>query len=115
IPASLGVALVTSVVGIITATKISAGLGSHTELDELATSYAHAVQVGELSQANNILAALPSDSAEVIKRAAISASSAAITTSMLVLVVVALAGAIFAWLVIGRRRTPDHIEMTHAA
>ena len=26
-----------------------------------------------------------------------------------------LAGAIFAWVVIGRRRTPDHIEMTHAA
>jgi hypothetical protein len=34
---------------------------------------------------------------------------------MLVLSFVALAGAIFAWVVIGRRRTPDHIEMTHAA
>ena len=35
--------------------------------------------------------------------------------SGLMLSAVALAGAIFAWVVIGRRRTPDHIEMTHAA
>jgi hypothetical protein len=34
---------------------------------------------------------------------------------MLVLAAVALAGAVFAWAVIGRRRTPDHVEMTHAA
>jgi len=33
----------------------------------------------------------------------------------LVLAVVALAGAVFAWVVIGRRRTPDHVQMTHAA
>jgi EmrB/QacA subfamily drug resistance transporter len=115
IPAALGVALVTSIIGTITATKISAGLGSNTELDELATNYAHAIQAGNLSQANDILTALSNDSAEAIKRAAVSASSAAITTSMLALAVVALAGAIFAWVVIGRRRTPDHIEMTHAA
>jgi EmrB/QacA subfamily drug resistance transporter len=115
IPTALGVAIVTSVIGSITATKVSAGLGNHAELDELATSYAHAVQDGNLSQANDILMALPSDSAEAIKRAAASASSAAITTSMLALAVVALAGAIFAWVVIGRRRTPDHIEITHAA
>jgi MFS transporter, DHA2 family, multidrug resistance protein len=115
IPAALGVAFVTSVIGTITATKITAGLGSHAELDELATNYARAVQDGNLSQANDILLTLPSDSAEAIKRAAASASSAAITTSMLALAVIALAGAIFAWLVIGRRRIPDHIEMTHAA
>ena len=46
--------------------------------------------------------------------AVITATSDAITVSMLVLGGVALAGAIFAWVVIGRRRTPDHIEMTHA-
>jgi MFS family permease len=107
IPAALGVALVTSVIGTVTATEITAGLGGHAELGKLATSYAHAVQVGELSQANAILAALPSDSAEAIKRAAVSASSGAITISMLALAVVALAGAIFAWVVVGRRRTPD--------
>jgi EmrB/QacA subfamily drug resistance transporter len=115
IPAALGVALVTSVIGTTTAAEISADLGGHTELRELATSYAQAVQDGHLSQANAILAALPGDSAEAIKRAAVSASSAAITTSMLALAVIALAGAIVAWVVVGRRRTPDHIEMTHAA
>jgi MFS transporter, DHA2 family, multidrug resistance protein len=115
IPAALGMALATSVIGTITTTKVSAGLGDHAELDELATSYAHAVQDGNLLQANDILVALPSGSAEVIKRAAAGASSAAITTSMLALAVIALAGAIFAWVVIGRRRTPDHVEMTHAA
>jgi MFS family permease len=115
IPAALGMALVTSVIGTITATKVGAGLGSHADLDHLATSYAQAVQDGNLSQANDILSALPGDSAEAIKRAAAGASSAAITTSMLALAVIALAGAIFAWVVIGRRRTPDHIEMTRAA
>ncbi|MBO0881384.1 MAG: MFS transporter, partial [Mycobacterium sp.] len=115
IPAALGVALATSVVGTFTATKITAGLGGHAELDEPATSYARAVQDGKLAEASAILARLPSDSAEAIKRAAVSASSTAITTSMLLLAVMALAGATFAWVVIGRRRTPDHIEMTHAA
>jgi hypothetical protein len=42
-------------------------------------------------------------------------ASAAITTSMLVLTGIALAGTVFAWLVIGRRRIPDHIETMHAA
>ena len=55
------------------------------------------------------------DSVDAIKAAAVNASSQAITVSMLVLALVALAGAIFAWVVIGRRRTPDHIEVTHAA
>jgi MFS family permease len=106
IPASLGAALVTSVIGTITATEITAGLGGHPELDELATSYARAIQDGKLSQANGILATLPSDSAEAIRRAAAGASSVAITTSMLALASIALAGAIFAWVCIGRRRTP---------
>jgi hypothetical protein len=114
IPAALGVALVTSVIGTITAARITAGLGGHAELDELAARYVHAVQDGKLVQANGILAMMPRDSAEVIKRAAVSASSAAITTSMLVLAGIALVGAIFALLVIGRRRTPDYIETTHA-
>jgi MFS family permease len=110
IPASLGTALVTSVIGTITATEITAGLGGHPELDELATSYARAIQDGKLSQANGILAALPSDSAEAIRRAAAGASSVAITTSILVLAVIALVGAIFAWVVIGRRRTRGPVQ-----
>jgi hypothetical protein len=34
---------------------------------------------------------------------------------MLVLAAVGLAGALFAWVVIGRRRIPDHNETTDAA
>jgi hypothetical protein len=115
ISVALGLALVTSVIGTVTTTKITADVGNHAELDELATSYAQAVQDGHLSQASDMLATLPSDSAEAIKRAAVGASSAAITTSMLALATIALVGAIFAWVAIGRRRTPDHTEMTHAA
>jgi MFS family permease len=106
VPAALGVAVVTSAIGAITAMKVTAGLGNHAELRELAARYTHAVQDGNLSRANQILAALPADSAEAIKRAAVSASSAAITTSMLVLAVIALAGAALAWAAIGRRRAP---------
>src|SRR5262249_49686148 len=104
IPAALGMALATSVIGTRTASKIGVGLDNRGELRDLATQYAHTVKNGNLSQANHILAALPNDSAEAIRRAAVSASSAAITTSMLVLAAVALMGAVFAWVIIGRQR-----------
>ncbi|MGI9123630.1 MAG: hypothetical protein ACR2JM_02610, partial [Mycobacterium sp.] len=115
IPAALGVALVTSVIGTLTAHKVGASLGERTELRELAAAYADAVQDGDMARADDALAGLPQDSVDVIKHAVVSSASGAITTSMLVLSAVALAGAIFAWRTIGRRRTPDHVEMTHAA
>jgi hypothetical protein len=115
IPAALGVALVTSVIGTLTASKVGPGLGLRTELREVAAEYAGAVQDGDMTRADGILAGLPQDSVDAVKAAVVSATSGAITTSMLVLAAVALAGAVFAWAVIGRRRTPDHVEMTHAA
>lgn len=115
IPAALGVALVTSVIGTLTASKVDGGLGERTELRQIAADYADAVQDGNMARADDVLAGLPQDSVDAIKAAAVNASSQAITISMLVLAMVALAGAIFAWVVIGRRRTPDHIEVTHAA
>lgn len=115
IPAALGVGLVTSIIGTLTASRIDGVLASRPELREQAAQYADAVQDGNLRRADEILAALPADAVEAIKRAAVDASSSAITTSMFVLAFIALAGAIFAWVVIGRRRTPDHIETTHAA
>jgi len=115
IPAALGVALVTSVIGTLTASQVGPGLGLRTELREVAAEYAGAVQDGDMTRADGILAGLPQDSVDAVKAAVVSATSGAITTSMLVLAAVALAGAVFAWAVIGRRRTPDHVEMTHAA
>ena len=115
IPAALGVGLVTSIIGTLTASKVSSGLGSRPDLRDVATRYADAVQDGDKVRAAEALKGLPQDSIDAIKQAVTGAASGAITTSMLVLSFVALAGAIFAWVVIGRRRTPDHIEMTRAA
>ena len=115
IPAALGVALVTSIIGTLTASKVAPGLGSRTELRDIAAQYADAVQDGNMAGADELLTGLPQDSVDAIKEAVVGAASGAITVSMLVLSAVALAGAIFAWTVIGRRRTPDNIEMTQAA
>jgi EmrB/QacA subfamily drug resistance transporter len=115
IPAALGVALVTSVIGTLTASKVGSGLDTRPELQDVAAAYADAVQDGDMTRADAALAGLPQDSIDAIKEAVVGAASGAITTSMLVLSAVALAGAVFAWRTIGRRRTPDHIEMTQAA
>jgi EmrB/QacA subfamily drug resistance transporter len=113
IPAALGVGLVTSIIGTLTASKIGPGLSA--DLRDTAARYADAVQDGDMTRADGLLTSLPQESVEAVKSAFAAATSSAINISMLALAAVALAGAIFAWVVIGRRRTPDHIEMTHAA
>lgn len=115
IPAALGVGLVTSIIGGLTLSKVDSGLGDHSELRDTAAAYAKAVQDGDMAITDDAIAGLPQDSINAVKDAVVGASSDAITSSMLVLAAVALAGAIFAWVVIGRRRTPDHIEVTQAA
>ena len=114
IPAALGVALVTSVIGTMTASKVQSVI-SDPSLQDAAKRYADAVQDGNTSGADDILNSVGSQAAQIIKDAAVAAQSSAITTSMIVLAGIALAGAIFAWFVIGRRRTPDHIQVTEAA
>ena len=115
IPAALGVGLITSIIGGLTTSEVRSSHDDRPELRETAARYADAVQDGDMARANDAIAGLPQDSVDAIKQAVLTATSDAITVSMLVLAAVALAGAIFAWVVIGRRRTPDHIEMTHAA
>ena len=115
IPAALGVGLVTSIIGGLTASKVASGLGGRPELRDAAAEYADAVQDGDMARADDALAGLPQESVDAIKEAVVGASSGGITTAMLVLAAVALAGAIFAWVVIGRRRTPDHVQVTQAA
>ncbi|TDH48473.1 hypothetical protein E2F47_23695 [Mycobacterium eburneum] len=112
IAASLGMALVTSLAGASGGAKSAARPGQHTEFHELADRYANAVQHGKFAQANDILATLPSDSADTIKRAAAATLSSVITMSMLVLAPVALAAALFTWVIVGRRRVPDRTELT---
>lgn len=105
VPAALGTALVTSMIGTLTGARVAAGLGGPVEIDELAVRYAHALQSGELPRARAILTKLPDEVAEVIERAAVGASSSAITTSMLTLSLVVFAGAAFAGVVLRRAPT----------
>ena len=113
IPAALGVALVTSVIGTLTASKVGPGVSA--DLRDVAAQYADAVQDGDMGRADAALSGLSQDSIDAVKTAVAGATSSAIMTSMLVLAAVALAGAIFAWRTIGRRRNPDFIEVTQAA
>jgi len=104
IPAALGVGVVTSIIGTIEASRISGALKP--DLQDAGTRYTDAVQSGDMALADDVLAAVPDGSAGVVRTASVAAYSSAITTSMLVLAAVALAGAIFAWMVIARHRTP---------
>ena len=61
IPAALGVGLVTSIIGTLTASKVDSGLGTRTELSDAATRYADAVQDGDNARADEALAGLPQD------------------------------------------------------
>lgn len=108
IPAALGVGVVTSVIGTLTATKVGPGLSA--DLRNNAAQYADAVQAGDMGRADAALAGLPTESVAAVKQAVVDATSGAINTSMLVLAAVAFVGAGFAWVVIGLRRTPDHVK-----
>lgn len=112
IPAALGVALVTSVIGTLAISQVRDA--APPAVVDSAADYANAIQDGNTSLADQILSALPPDVANSIQEATVNSQASAITTSMIVLGFVALAGAVFAWFVIGRRRTPDHIEVIEA-
>lgn len=106
IPAALGVALVTSIIGSVSISKVETDLAGTAYVSE-ATDYAQAMQNGDTSTADSILGALPDDVAKMIETAVESAQASSIAMSMIVLGFVALAGAIFAFFVIGRRREPE--------
>ncbi|MCB0915257.1 MAG: MFS transporter [Actinobacteria bacterium] len=114
IPAALGVAVVTSIIGTIAGGKVMATI-TDPAYQQLAVDFAAADQAGDTATKESILADLPADIAAAVQQATIDAEGSAIAFAMVILGAVALAGAIFAWVVIGRRRTPDHIQMTHAA
>jgi MFS family permease len=113
IPAALGVALVTSVIGTATLSHVANDVqGSGAE--HQAQAYVDGV-IGGSPHAADELSGLPDHIRSMIETATTNAQASSITMSMFALAVVALAGGIMALLVIGRRRTPDHLEMTHAA
>ena len=82
---------------------------SGTAYVDQAAQYAQAMQDGDTTGASSILASLPADTATAIETAVENAQASSIALSMIVLGVVALAGAIFAFVVIGKRREPEHL------
>ncbi|MEI6621371.1 MAG: MFS transporter [Actinomycetes bacterium] len=114
IPAALGVAVATSVVGTVSASKVLSATNGQPYADK-AVEYNAALQAGDTSTADNIINSVSSIIADAIHHAAIAAQSSAIALSMVAMGIVAVAGVIMTVLVIGRRRTPDHVEITQAA
>ena len=110
IPAALGVAVVTSIIGTLSLSDVEKQFEGQSYVDQ-ATQYAQAMQNGDASAASDILKGLPADTASAIESAVETAQASSIAFSMVVLGVVALAGAIFALLVIGRRREPEHLPV----
>lgn len=108
--------MVTSIIGTVAVSQVASKAENTPYLDQ-AKQYVQFVEDGNTEAANAIIndPSLPAGVGAKIQEVAIAAQSSGITLSMTVLAVVALAGAIMAWFVIGRRRTPDHIEVTQAA
>ena len=113
IPAALGMAVVTSIIGTLSASKVRNAVDG--KYEQQAVNYIAALQDGDSATAKKIADSLPADAAEALQNAAIAATSTGTDTGMIVLGFVALAGGVMAWFVIGRRRTPDHLEVTEAA
>ncbi len=103
IPAALGVALVTSVIGTWTSGRLASAMSGSAYMDQ-AVQYQQALEDGNDSGAASILSSLPADAQALVDEAVRSAQSSAITMSMVILGFVALAGALMSALVIGKRR-----------
>lgn len=106
VPAALGVALVTSIMGSHCLAKVGAVLAGKPYLQQ-GLEYAQAIKDGNDAAAAAILKSLPSNSAAMVENAMVSAQASTIAMSMTVLGSIALVGAIMALLIIGRRRCPE--------
>ncbi len=111
IPAAFGVAVVTSLIGTISLGHVKSATADQSYTAD-AANYAQALQNGNDEQASSILDG--AEFADIIKEATVSAHSSAIAISMIVLGVVAVIAFVMVLIVIGRRREPDHIEVTQA-
>ena len=116
IPGALGTALVTSIVGTVAVSSVVSQASGTPYVDQ-AKQYTSMLNSGNDEGAKAIIndPSLPAGVGQKIQEAALAAQSHGISLGMMALAFVALAGAIFAWFVIGRRRTPDHIQVTEAA
>ncbi len=109
----IGIAVVTSMLGSLQSSQLD-DLTSGKDYAALATQYDALVQSDPASAAK-LLAGLPEATQQAITAAANTAYSTSLGICMGVLGVVSIVGAVLAYWLIGKRRRPDHIEMTHAA
>jgi MFS family permease len=113
IPAALGVALISSLVGTLT-TSWAVNKLNNPQLAATARSYSEAFESGSAQDATNTISSLPQAVQQSIVHAWESAYASSIGLGMTILGLFALGGALMVWLVIGKRRTPDHIEQIQA-
>ncbi len=113
IPAAFGVAVVTSLIGTLAVGNVNS-LTEGKPYADSAQNFAQQMLDGNAQQAQSILESLPASVSAAIQEAVGQAESSAIGISMVVLGVVAALGVIMTMIVIGRRREPDHIEVTQA-
>lgn len=103
VPAALGIAVVTSIIGTASASKIASAMPG-TDFDGLAVTYVEAINSGNWALADQILASVPPDVQADLLAAQKEALAATISIGMFVLASVALLGAIMAAIVIGTRK-----------
>lgn len=105
IPAALGVAVVTSLVGSLTISRVSSGMAGN-DAQDAAVAYSEAVELGDTAGASAILDKLPEAVQDLITQTVVAAQSSTITMSMLILGIVALGGAVLAAVLLGVKRAP---------
>jgi EmrB/QacA subfamily drug resistance transporter len=103
VPAALGVALVTSITGMLSLERMRRALAGQPFLQQ-GLDYAQAVTGGKDATAAAILQSLPPDSAAMLKSTMVAGQSSLIAMSMGALGFVVLAGALLAGLVLPRQR-----------
>ena len=105
IPAALGLAVVTSIVGTLTLSRVEDQVAG-TDYAEQGAQYSEAIELGDDKGAAAILASLPDAVQEMLRQIVVAAQSSTISLSMIVLGVVALGGAVLTAVLMGIKRMP---------
>lgn len=105
IPAALGVAVVTSIIGTVSISRVQDAMAGD-DLQQQAVAYSEAVELGDTAGAASLLSSLPQQAQDAIQQVVTAAQASTIGLSMVILGVIALLGAIMAAGFLGVRRRP---------
>ena len=103
IPAALGTAVVTSIVGTVTLSKVGDVVAGQPYAEQ-ALQFSEATELGDEATAQAVLASLPDGIATTLQEIVVAAEASSIALSMIVLGIVAFAGAVFAAITLGVKR-----------